>query len=745
MLQGWVIVARLVRLPRAAVRHRVLRRQARRRRPLASSPTRTSTRSRSRCTARPGPSTAASGARPSSGIGFLPIYLGPTLMVAAVVVRDAEDHPHQQGEPHHLDRRLRRLALRQEPAARRAGDGHRRASASSPTSRCSSRRSPPASRSCCTTRRSSCPARRWRGRSCGDTALYVALMLARFTDPVRHAPPRRDRAARGPGRGDRLRVGGEAARLPRGRRVRDLRHLRRLRRHLPPAPSDCRSLRGAADRAERRPASYATWAFLTLLSMLVDHVPAAPVPDRRGRERRRGPPRARRSGSSRSTCCSSTSSCCRSRSAGSCASPAAAWTPTPSCSRCRWPSSSEALALFAFIGGLSAATGMVIVETIALSTMVCNDLVMPVLLRHAVAAPQRAAGPLGAAPRHPPRRDRRDPAARLRLLPRRRRGLRAGLHRPHLVRRGGAVRAGDPRRHLLEAAAPAPARWPGSRAGFAVWAYTLLLPSFAKSGWLPASFLDRRPLRHRAAAGRSSSSGSPGSTRSRTRCSGACSPTSACYVGVSLRRPAGRRARRARRRCSSTSSAHARASERSRLWRGSASVQDLLPLLGPLPRAGAGARGVPRLRAAARRRARSTTLPRRRRPGPLRRDAARRRHRRRLGARHGRLGGPGGAARARRGDGHPRRGLAGARLQPRARAEVARARGRDRASCAPPTSGCRSSTGMKDDFMSTRHPRAAHAAHLDPRVLRDPARRPGPRRSPSASGSSPSSSRRPSG
>ena len=41
----------------------------------------------------------------------------------------------------------------------------------------------------------------------------------------------------------------------------------------------------------------------------------------------------------------------------------------------------ESLALLAFIGGLSAATGMVIVETIALSTMVCNDLVMPWLLR----------------------------------------------------------------------------------------------------------------------------------------------------------------------------------------------------------------------------------------------------------------------------------------------------------------------------------------------------------------------------
>jgi Na+/proline symporter len=41
----------------------------------------------------------------------------------------------------------------------------------------------------------------------------------------------------------------------------------------------------------------------------------------------------------------------------------------------------EALTLLVFIGGLSAATGMVIVETIALSTMICNDLIMPVLLR----------------------------------------------------------------------------------------------------------------------------------------------------------------------------------------------------------------------------------------------------------------------------------------------------------------------------------------------------------------------------
>ncbi len=41
----------------------------------------------------------------------------------------------------------------------------------------------------------------------------------------------------------------------------------------------------------------------------------------------------------------------------------------------------EGLPLLVFIGGLSAATGMVIVETIALSTMVSNQLVMPLLLK----------------------------------------------------------------------------------------------------------------------------------------------------------------------------------------------------------------------------------------------------------------------------------------------------------------------------------------------------------------------------
>ena len=53
------------------------------------------------------------------------------------------------------------------------------------------------------------------------------------------------------------------------------------------------------------------------------------------------------------------------------------WTPTLSSWRCRSPKDSRCSRCSVFLGGLSAATGMVIVETVALSTMVCNDLVMP--------------------------------------------------------------------------------------------------------------------------------------------------------------------------------------------------------------------------------------------------------------------------------------------------------------------------------------------------------------------------------
>ncbi len=152
----------------------------------------------------------------------------------------------------------------------------------------------------------------------------------------------------------------------------------------------------------------------------------------------------------------------------------------------------ELLALLVFIGGLSAATGMVIVETIALSTMVCNDLVMPVLLRL--------------------------------------RGLRLN-ERPDLtglllsIRRGAIVTilllgylyfklAGEAYAlvsiGLISFAAVAQFApvvlggifWKGGTrrgalcglvGGFVVWFYTLLLPAIARSGWVPDGLLEHGP------------------------------------------------------------------------------------------------------------------------------------------------------------------------------------------------------------------------------------------------------------
>ncbi len=153
----------------------------------------------------------------------------------------------------------------------------------------------------------------------------------------------------------------------------------------------------------------------------------------------------------------------------------------------------ELLALLVFIGGLSAATGMVIVETIALSTMVCNDLLMPVLLRL--------------------------------------RSLRLN-ERPDLtglllgIRRGAIVLilllgylyfklAGEAYAlvsiGLISFAAVAQFApvvlggifWKGGTrtgalcgllAGFTVWLYTLLLPALARSGWVPIGLLQHGPF-----------------------------------------------------------------------------------------------------------------------------------------------------------------------------------------------------------------------------------------------------------
>jgi Na+/proline symporter/signal transduction histidine kinase len=153
----------------------------------------------------------------------------------------------------------------------------------------------------------------------------------------------------------------------------------------------------------------------------------------------------------------------------------------------------EALALFAFIGGLSAATGMVIVATIALSTMVSNDLVMPVLLRINKLHLSRRVNLTGLI-----LNIRRTTIALMLLL---------GYVYVRLIGDSYAL-VSIGLVSFTAAAQFAPAIiggvfWKGaSRAGafaglgggFLCWIYTLLLPSFARSGWLSESFITNGPF-----------------------------------------------------------------------------------------------------------------------------------------------------------------------------------------------------------------------------------------------------------
>ena len=150
------------------------------------------------------------------------------------------------------------------------------------------------------------------------------------------------------------------------------------------------------------------------------------------------------------------------------------------------------LALFVFIGGLSAATGMVIVETIAVSTMVSNELVLPLLLRsrhfHGGAGHDLSRLLLGI---------RR--AAILGVLV-------LGYVYFHLAGEAySLVSIGLTSFVAVAQFAPAVLLglyWKGGTrrgalagllAGFLMWAYTLMLPSIAKSGWLGIDFLTLGP------------------------------------------------------------------------------------------------------------------------------------------------------------------------------------------------------------------------------------------------------------
>ncbi|MFC6840953.1 hybrid sensor histidine kinase/response regulator [Xanthomonas theicola] len=153
----------------------------------------------------------------------------------------------------------------------------------------------------------------------------------------------------------------------------------------------------------------------------------------------------------------------------------------------------SALALVAYVGGFSAATGMVIVSSIALATMVSNDLVMPVLLRRR--GHQQAAGA--------------DVASRVLWIRRLAILLLAliayGYYRsssndstlasyglmafaavaqfaPGLI--GGLYWRGASRKGVET----------GMLLGFGTWIYTLLLPALTQAGWLAPQWLHDGPF-----------------------------------------------------------------------------------------------------------------------------------------------------------------------------------------------------------------------------------------------------------
>lgn len=154
------------------------------------------------------------------------------------------------------------------------------------------------------------------------------------------------------------------------------------------------------------------------------------------------------------------------------------------------------LALFAFIGGLSAATAMVIVATVALAIMVSNDLVMPFILRQS--SEDQIISSSG------------EDMSRL-LLKIRRVAIFVVLILAYAYYRAAGDTAALSSIGLLSFAAIAqfaPAFFggliwrratargaiAGMLAGFAVWFYTLLLPTFAKSGLISTDFLEAGPF-----------------------------------------------------------------------------------------------------------------------------------------------------------------------------------------------------------------------------------------------------------
>ena len=153
---------------------------------------------------------------------------------------------------------------------------------------------------------------------------------------------------------------------------------------------------------------------------------------------------------------------------------------------------SHLISFVAFIGGLSAATAMVIVETIALAIMVCNNIVVPVLIRRADRG-EHLYGDFGST-----------------LIAIRRGAIALVLVLAYSYYRMIGSSAALAQTGLLSFAAMAqfaPAFFgglfwrhatargaiAGLLAGIAMWAYTMLLPNFADAGWIAPGFVTHGP------------------------------------------------------------------------------------------------------------------------------------------------------------------------------------------------------------------------------------------------------------
>ena len=153
----------------------------------------------------------------------------------------------------------------------------------------------------------------------------------------------------------------------------------------------------------------------------------------------------------------------------------------------------EFITLLTFVGGLSAATAMVIVDSVALAIMVCNGLVVPLLLRG----------------RFHDARGQQDMAWQLLVIRRvaifvivllgylfylllgQSHGLASiGLVSFAAIAQFAPAFFGG----LIWRNATARGAIAGIVTGFAVWAYTLLLPWIVEAGWLPRSIMTEGPF-----------------------------------------------------------------------------------------------------------------------------------------------------------------------------------------------------------------------------------------------------------